>query len=620
MSTNSQLSLPDRTSTEDDARVKLPGFGLPVDYLPEWNKHESSLRFPHAISDYVPSEGVALRECRMMSFINTISDKPDWDRKVFDDEIVAKWKEEASVQLEDGSDVVLSEKMFDYFNKCTAELRDKASVYQETGLVHVLDADATIVKSDSQITPELRSKLIVAVRPLEDVPDHKKDWHPGTDKQVLDLLHPSLFPLIFGLTRVLPTGSVPMSNCTAYTGKGEPCFDSVEGMLKKAGGWGQSSALKAWGGYQWLPAVIEFSPEGGVTIASYINNLHPQTHQPLYVILEELVAKTISLWNEALSFSFYRKPRVPILGGSDEDYELPNGLKYERPARDDVDGPDEEVGESELEYDEHYQDWKRDHRILIQPEPREFIPFKEVLNKNSDGADVVDLRKKFEKTGLQVIFKLANIHLTPESPSYDGGSWHIEGALNEHICASAIYYYDEENVTESRLAFRMPIDVEEMVMKPAQSEFSSIEEYYGVQNEEPAIQNLGSISTRSGRLIAFPNILQHKVQPFSLADATRPGHRKILAMFLVDPHVRVLSTKNVPPQRKDWWAEEVRKLGRFAELPRELFDRIIEGVEGFPLGWDEALVVREKLMEERGAMIERFNEQMEEDTFSFCEH
>ena len=29
--------------------------------------------------------------------------------------------------------------------------------------------------------------------------------------------------------------------------------------------------------------------------------------------------------------------------------------------------------------------------------------------------------------GLQVIVKLANIHLTPEKPNYDGGSWHIEG-------------------------------------------------------------------------------------------------------------------------------------------------------------------------------------------------
>jgi hypothetical protein len=61
---------------------------------------------------------------------------------------------------------------------------------------------------------------------------------------------------------------------------------------------------------------------------------------------------------------------------------------------------------------------------------------------------------------LQVIVKLANIHLTPENPRYEGGSWHFEGVLNEHICATALYYYDADNVTESRLAFRSISDSE----------------------------------------------------------------------------------------------------------------------------------------------------------------
>jgi len=47
--------------------------------------------------------------------------------------------------------------------------------------------------------------------------------------------------------------------------------------------------------------------------------------------------------------------------------------------------------------------------------------------------------------------------LSPEKPSYDGGSWHVEGQLNEQICASALYYYDCENITESHLAFRQRV-------------------------------------------------------------------------------------------------------------------------------------------------------------------
>ena len=44
---------------------------------------------------------------------------------------------------------------------------------------------------------------------------------------------------------------------------------------------------------------------------------------------------------------------------------------------------------------------------------------------------------------LQVITKIASIHLTPEKPRYGGGAWHVEGMVDESIVASAITYLDE---------------------------------------------------------------------------------------------------------------------------------------------------------------------------------
>jgi hypothetical protein len=41
----------------------------------------------------------------------------------------------------------------------------------------------------------------------------------------------------------------------------------------------------------------------------------------------------------------------------------------------------------------------------------------------------VDLARDYAKRGLQIIVKLANIHLTPEKPEYAGGTWHVEGQL-----------------------------------------------------------------------------------------------------------------------------------------------------------------------------------------------
>lgn len=126
-----------------------------------------------------------------------------------------------------------------------------------------------------------------------------------------------------------------------------------------------------------------------------------------------------------------------------------------------------------------------------------------------------------------------------------------------------------------------------------------MERWLGLPNESASLQHLGRIVTREGRFIAFPNVLAHRVEPFKLADATKPGHRKILAMFLVDPHIRVLSTSVVPPQRKDWWARSVQDIAPFSNLPREIFDLIIEFVDGFPMSWDDAIAIRQTLMEER---------------------
>jgi len=47
---------------------------------------------------------------------------------------------------------------------------------------------------------------------------------------------------------------------------------------------------------------------------------------------------------------------------------------------------------------------------------------------------------------------------TPENPKYAGGTWHVEGMMNEAVVSTGIYYYDENNITSSKLAFRAPID------------------------------------------------------------------------------------------------------------------------------------------------------------------
>src|SRR5205823_2246930 len=125
------------------------------------------------------------------------------------------------------------------------------------------------------------------------------------------------------------------------------------------------------------------------------------------------------------------------------------------------------------------------------------------------------------------------------------------------------------------------------------------------------LQDIGSVEAREGRLLTFPNLLQHRVEPFRLADPTKPGHRKILALFLVDPNIRIISTANIPPQRRDWWGREIRDTNTLPMIPGEIQDMVVEHVDGFPISLREAKELREELMEERRIFVSEANQALE---------
>ncbi|GAW15293.1 hypothetical protein ANO14919_047020 [Xylariales sp. No.14919] len=582
-----------------NTRLKLPGFGRSLE---EFDTGPEAKYCLHALWDKFQflSSGVTLREVRMMEFMNQITDKPEWERKVFDEGIVNKWHEETmgarSQEMDLDGDVYMSEEMFDC---CIEELRDKAKEYKDTGLISILDAEVRVVKSDLAIPSSLNDLLKATVKPLEDVPDHHKDWHPRSNKKVLDLLHPSLFPMVYGTSRVLPYGKVPLSSCAKFSGSGETYALPEEERRPRP------PYPNLMGSTQWLPSDVAWADAGTTKITSYINNLHPDDHAELYSVLEKFVAAAVPLWERCLFMRRVHSLDPTGISGR-RIFPVTIGNKAFQPPEDEEeeqrscywDGEEEQVGD----------DW-----ILTWPEPYYYE------NRTRPAKMRPNLRAEFPD-GLQVIFKLANIHLTPSNPEYEGGSLHIEGALNDRIVATALYYYDCDNITESVLTLYQPVDTEGLRQQAPRNQYESTERWLGVSNYEPGLQLLGSVVTREGRFIAFPNVLAHQVEPFKLADNSRPGHRKILAMFLVDPNFRVLSTSVVPPQRKDWWAREVRDISPFNRLPTEIFDMIIEFVVDFPMSWEDALATREILMEERTMVDAEFDIMMDDNMFNFCEH
>ena len=200
---------------------------------------------------------------------------------------------------------------------------------------------------------------------------------------------------------------------------------------------------------------------------------------------------------------------------------------------------------------------------------------------------------------------------------------------NEHICATAIYYYSSHNIRSSELHFQQFVDATPFTTYPyPQHDHEFLMDLFGLHPTEGGTQHVGELETSEGRLITFPNILMHQVQPFELEDKTRNGHRKILALFLVDPNVRIASTGNVPCQRLDWWRKATSSpvpgglpTKGLDKLPVELQDQVFDSVDGFPISLKEAKELRDELMAERMNFVRSHKRHVKRvNAFSLCEH
>lgn len=478
-----------------------------------------------------------LREVQMMRCSALVREKPRWYEKMNDPGIAARWTREAVGQG-------LTEAQVRYV---LDELRHYAALRDEATGAEVSVVDG-VWQSDTLVDDGLRDRLRAAVTVLEEVPEQEKDWHPGSDGQVLDLVHPSLFCLVRDVS-------------------GAP----EEAWRNPANHYSKYEFSER---FQWLPTDVDVCDDGSVTFASYVNNVHPDRHRDLAAVLPEVFARFRPLWEKVLTD--LRHPR-PLRIEADPYGWYDSKPKHPDPSdHDDHDAYREAVHAWEVATD----DWWENRRPVV-PDAPAFTP-----PEPPGEAGRVDLRGH----RLQVVVKLATLHLTPEKPEYAGGSWHVEGMLNERIVSTGIYYWDSENITESRLGFRAALDDPDY----EQNDDNGIRDVYGLENEDPLNQTLGSVPTPAGRCLAFPNVLQHRVSPFRLADPTRPGHRKILAFFLVDPSQRIVSTSDVPPQQP--WADTST------------------------MTLEQAKEYREELMKERKFFVDEHNEQLYEREFSLCEH
>jgi hypothetical protein len=323
-----------------------PGLGLPLRHYEQGNYN----RYP--IGAYAQDSGadslpLLVRELAMMDVMDKITDKPDWHKKVFDDSIVSKWQKEALAipdeelyklatsgksmndKLTPTNDIpndILNEQTFEtvsmYFyselvviadicRKCVQELRSKAKYFEQTGIIPIIDACASIAKSDTIVTKELHEALCIAFDKLRADQQSSPDWHPNSSEMVQDLVHPSMYPLVYGRTRVFEEECVGVEDAIrVWAGKGAV-------IRKESSRIDEDKQIRRWDrslddqlppeywseNYQWLPANVAFQEDGSVRFTSYINNLHPNKFSDIYRTIERLVETSLPLWDQCLAMA-----------------------------------------------------------------------------------------------------------------------------------------------------------------------------------------------------------------------------------------------------------------------------------------------------------------------------
>ncbi|KAI1024261.1 hypothetical protein LB504_005120 [Fusarium proliferatum] len=174
----SKLFLPRSSMTMATPMHLYLGVNLPLRDMPKrsFNRKDEYPFYPIGFPEYKRSQlqVMPVKEVAMMILMDTLTDKLDWHKKVFNETIVQKWRDEARQQSEDcfyarivqdklgkgprkPRDRIITDAAFDY---CIQELRGKARYFEKSGLIPTLDGPGnTIIKSDSLIDKSLHRDL-----------------------------------------------------------------------------------------------------------------------------------------------------------------------------------------------------------------------------------------------------------------------------------------------------------------------------------------------------------------------------------------------------------------------------------------------------------------------------
>ncbi|RKO92298.1 hypothetical protein BDK51DRAFT_34147 [Blyttiomyces helicus] len=186
------------------------------------------------------------------SLKRAIRAKPDWKAKVREPPIARKYVEEAKMQ-----------DMPPHLAEITlADLLEKRFARLQNGEPGPAALDVRAI--DGAVPAAVRDFLAWHLDSIAARND--RDFHPGSEGKVQDLIHPSLHPLALGVT--------PLVSGTLA----DKASDNVK--------------------YTWLPAEVQVDAYS--KFASYINGLNPRTHDELYWCIERVFDIVLPMLEETV--------------------------------------------------------------------------------------------------------------------------------------------------------------------------------------------------------------------------------------------------------------------------------------------------------------------------------
>ncbi|KAJ1831831.1 hypothetical protein LPJ73_008063, partial [Coemansia sp. RSA 2703] len=273
--------------------------------------------WPKAIYESVYAKVETRSQKRVRQMCDAIRGKPNWTEKLKDAEIRARWSAEAKTNGLNDSELAYALNKLDYF----------ASFHDRETKIGMSTVEQVWV-SDSLIDSETEAQLKEYVSILEDIPDFKKDWHPNSNNQVLNLIHPSLFPLIYARSHVLtspipsPKDALSLSTFGQAPGNHDTWREFLKEHYRSADDEDGSVYFmpakpvvrqdyyyyKPENKFCWLPTEFDVAENGETTIKSYINNLHPVKHAAFYPTIANIFSKFVPLLEQVLTDTTHPRP------------------------------------------------------------------------------------------------------------------------------------------------------------------------------------------------------------------------------------------------------------------------------------------------------------------------